>query len=612
MPTPSEQKIADTLNADAGRVWKAEYERLVATVLAAAIRPSITVPLALSPEWEKLDDPGFIAQAIAASPSSNDIASVLADSGTFRAAIGAAFAEIGLKPPGRRQLIDQLRILLGAAITPQFIAQFAQSYKLGQVWRPLADLLAADVFATYDANPATAEATLLDHTLLIAFFQASQLPRARDVRDRFGLIVRGPLGLRGGLLRIVQRVSATGIIEDEPTIEPYLPPGIAPVHQRLSVVLDSTLKEAPIVPKGGGSMHRTLPLEGPVDRGQPIPNGMTKAEIEIGRTAAWKQYEYSALAFTAIASTEFLLRSAAEKSGLPPQGIGRAARDLKLPKDLKGAVDTLFGARRFNLRHKVMHGAFLEIESRRTEINMSLPFAAKLGMPTLSLNGDRFLPEAAAAHALAVLSRVEEWVAINCPLTGDPFNWTGDFMLTAAEEAFAQSWHGGTVEKWAGLHKSAFVYLRENLAAISVPVKFGLQGWVNPNHTADLFPQFAFLAIMLEPLARLTYHLAGLRILQTSMTRNDKNQDVFDLKYLMMDEHGHIGPDRIAWLSQHLSAGDAAIANDVMRLAVKSRDAFAHGAVRAFTDDVRIAYSTPMALAMMFLLEAGISFTASS
>ncbi len=607
MTTPSQQKIAETLSTDAGRCWRAVYERLAAPLLATAIRPRISVvPFYLAADWEQLDDPTYRAQILAKSPSKKEVATALADNADFRKAVADALGEIGLRPPGRKQLFTELESLLGQRITPQFISQTANDYRVSLVWRPLAELLAVDLFNVYRADDKTAEATLLLHSLLVAFFQSSQLPRAKDVRGRFGEIQRGPLGLRGGLLRIVQRVGDTGILEGEPTYRPYAAFTISPSHQGLSAILDSTVKEAPLVPTGGGSLHRTLPLQGKVDSKEKIPKGLTQADIEIGRTAAWKQYDFSALAFTAIASTEFLLRSVGEMKGLPPQAVGKVARDLKLPKDLKDAVDEVFGARHFNLRNKTMHGAFLEIQSRRTEIIMSLPFAAKIGIPTLNLEGDPFLPDAAAAHALKVLHQVEAWVARNYPLTGNPFAWTGDFVLTVAEEQRARGWLTAAVARWAGLYNQALAFLRDNLPALSVPVQFGLQGWVNPQHSEGLLPQFAFQAIMLEPLARLVYHLAGLPILQHSMTRDGQNQNVFDLKYLMMDDRGYLAPDRLAWLKGNLEAGDAAIVDEVMPLAVKSRDAFAHGAVRTFAEDIRNAYSTPIALAMMLLLTAGI------
>src|SRR5579864_4109834 len=218
MATSSQQLITATLNANGGSRWQEIYSMRAARVLAAAARPSLTVvPFGLSANWVNLDNAGFRQQALAASPSALEVAQDLADDTGFKEAIDAGFEGIGLYPPSRKQLVKALQPLLAAQITPAFVAQVAGPFPLKAVWPRLADLIAAELYQLYKANPATPEATLLQYSLLAAYFQASQLPNAKAVQNQLAQVRRPALDLRGSLLRIVQRAGAGGIVEAQPT-----------------------------------------------------------------------------------------------------------------------------------------------------------------------------------------------------------------------------------------------------------------------------------------------------------------------------------------------------------------------------------------------------------
>ena len=598
-PSPSHKIIAATLDANNGQLWKQFYLARSAVIIAATARSMLHVlPYQLTPDWERLDDGPFRESLLQAVPTARDVADDLAALQPFLVALTTALAAVPLKPPSRNQLIQVLEPLLAQRI-PSHRSTVAAALPLHMVWAHISDILAQDLYHLYCTT--CAESSILQQALLTAFFQASRIPTASAVRGRLAAVYRSSLELRGGLLRIPQQMGDRGIMEPPLSHTPWNVPPLDAGHQALSAILASVPYEASQIPPRRGFIHRTLKLDAAVDPSIQLPAGMTHAEVQIARTAAWRQYEYSGLVLTAITSIEFLIRSAAEWRHLPQDTVVKMVSALTMPGT---EVESLFGTDGFSLRAKSLHGAFLEIESRRTEINMALPFAPRLGLPALNLQNDRFLPESAAAAVLNILGQVDAWVATNIPHRPSPLAWRQPFLFTAHEHQQALGWHNHTVYRWDAIYNRTRQLLQSVFPALSVPVQLGLQGWVKATHGVDLIPQFAFLAVMLEPVCRLTFHLGGLPVLQHGLTHNQQNEQFLDLRYFMLDQRGLLANDKITWLKAHLSAGDETLVDDVMRLAVKSRDAFAHGAIMSFTPNDRNAYSTPIALAIMLVLTA--------
>jgi hypothetical protein len=138
---------------------------------------------------------------------------------------------------------------------------------------------------------------------------------------------------------------------------------------------------------------------------------------------------------------------------------------------------------------------------------MTLPFALRLGIPSLSLQNDPFLPESAVAAALHILGQVDSWIATTIPHRPAPLAWPQPFLFTANEYQQALGWHNNTVTRWSAIYERTRRALQAVFPALSIPVQLGMHGWVNPTHGPDLIPQFAFLTVMLEPVCRLTFHL---------------------------------------------------------------------------------------------------------
>ena len=74
----------------------------------------------------------------------------------------------------------------------------------------------------------------------------------------------------------------------------------------------------------------------------------------------------------------------------------------------------------------------------------------------------------------------------------------------------------------------------------------------------------------------------------------------------MMDENGLLTVANILWLTEDLSPAEKPTAERVLRLAVKCRDAVAHGAVFDYTADIRKIYGHLIIKAMQLVIEAGL------
>ena len=186
-------------------------------------------------------------------------------------------------------------------------------------------------------------------------------------------------------------------------------------------------------------------------------------------------------------------------------------------------------------------------------------------------------------------------------------NWTQQFLLTPTEMAEVNQVDCDilqSVEAAESWRVEIRDYLRDLIPCISVPVQWGIKTWFSNRCIHDDIPGFYFLALLFEPLFRLTLHSAGRPILQRSMS-TDETGSLYRIQYLMLDSRGLLSPDNIAWLVEHLDAAEKPIAERVLLLAMKCRDAVAHGAITDFSEEIRITYGHMLIKAIQLVVEAG-------
>lgn len=608
MPTKLEEAVYGVLHADDGKRWKACLRSHVTKLIVGKARQLLgSPPLVLLAEWDSLDEIAYrTATAGTIEACVAEVASALAQDATcfpeFKSAVEAA--GLGLsKAKLANALAPEVSKLVDAAI----IHSYAEAVPPASIWEPLANLIASEIHAAESRAAPQSEADCLHWSLLAAFFQATKIPDAarlgKTVRD---LLTRGRFNIRGSLLRIVERTNDKKIADSMLPHVDYAPVALAPAHRAASQLVDSVSDESGKIPASQGfaivsfgEYMKDTPAM-PAD----APPGITAEMVVNSRPFRYQQYEYSALSLSAIAAAEFYLRSAAEASPALALDARYASQTdiiaaLTLTQALKTDLQSVFAATGPNFRNRSLHGGFLEIESRRTEMVMYSGFGAAAGVPAINLDTDAYIPRNAAAVALDALGKLDAELAPQGLVHAGSTTWTQHFRLDAADLAFATALDKPTLQLLLKERKSIIAYVQEAFTCLSMPVQLGLFGWTNPKHGVSLIQLFAFLAVMFEPAMRLVAHAAGFPILRRGGAAGTRV-----VRYRMLDENGFLANDFLTWIEAGLPAAEKADCQRTIKLAVRCRDAFAHGAIVTFDEATRKAYGAALAKSMYLLLTA--------
>jgi hypothetical protein len=253
-----------------------------------------------------------------------------------------------------------------------------------------------------------------------------------------------------------------------------------------------------------------------------------------------------------------------------------------------------------------MHGSFLEIQARREDLLRHSGILAHLGVPALDLSEDGSLPVSVSALALRTLNNLAQELEPAAQLYNP--SWTAHYLLSAQEIQFANTVPCDllrTLEEGEAWRVHIRDYLRTVTPCLSIPLQIGMTSWLTPNHELDSMPGFYFLMLLFEPFVRLTLHFGGNDILQKGRSTRGGSPH-YRVQYKMLDGNGLITIGNIAWLTRHLEPTERAFAEEVLRLAVKCRDAVAHGAVFDYTEDTRRIYGHLIVKGMQLVIEAGL------
>jgi len=138
-------------------------------------------------------------------------------------------------------------------------------------------------------------------------------------------------------------------------------------------------------------------------------------------------------------------------------------------------------------------------------------------------------------------------------------------------------------------HCQISAFLKRVCPGLCTPLRLGLVGWTERNHSIDQFPQILFLALLLEPCIRLTLQFLGAEVLEQRDQALNGDAKAFGFQYKMLDADGLLTAPNLLLLTQHLPEQERPLAEQTLRLATKTRDALAHGAVMSFDNDFRKA-----------------------
>jgi len=554
-----------------------------------------------------LDDPAFRA-AKAGTVSAVVDAALLAlttEAATvklFRDAVDAA--GLGLS---NAKLQAALKPELTNIITQQAVLDQAVAMQASDLWMPLAQLISTQIFAAESAVPPQSDVECLHWSLMAAFFQGTRIPDAIRLGNMLrSCLTRGRFGIRGSLLRLIEKTDENGIADPPVPHVPYATVTLTAAHQAVSQLLASVSLESTKVPASQGVM---LTCFADVINDPPVippgTNPLITPQMAIdSRVYRYQQYEYAALGLSAIAATEFLLRTATERSaieGLDARyaGVMEMVEKLPITPELRAELATIFDANGPNVRNRSLHGGFLEIESRRTDLLMASGIGSAAGIPELNLDTDPYLPQNAAAIALRAIARLDAELAGQALIDPTALKWVQHFHLTAPDLAFAVALDEPTVAILEQDRTVMVKYLRDDLPCLSMPVQLGIYGWTKPKHDASLVQLFAFLSVMFEPTIRLILQAAGFPVLQRSPYKGKRL-----VRYRMLDDNSLIADAILQWIEDGVPAAERADCRKTVKLAVQCRDAFAHGAVVTFDAATRKAYGALLTKSLYLIITA--------
>lgn len=586
-------------------LWEKAWQKEVIRQLAQAAKGGLTSvnPIRYGSQVAALGNPAARATFV-----KNEISSIIeelvASQGQFRLLLRKAFEDSDVGVLSGAKLRPILESLVSQSLNTPKSSAIVIAVSEHEVYSELANLLSAEVHGMAASGNPPDEPLALNYSLLVYHLRRWRIPFAR-LGTAIGELDQGPLGVRGHLISIQNRHRPENNSDDFlPPIVPFIPATFSSKIKAQSDIFGVVESESKTIPAGAGFFHRAMPISNPVNSTLLAKYPIANQEIgEEGRKLFYPQYEHTALLFMSLAGIEFLLRSFCPASSAPDEAPTKVI-DLhpSLPVPLRDQLLSLCATEGWNIRNRCMHGSFFEIEGRREDLARG---SGIHGVPNVDLSNDGSLPENVSAlvlQALAALTR--HFDAVTIPAST---NWTQHFLLTPTELAEANQVYCDilqSVESAKAWRVHIRDYVREVTPCISTPVQWGIMTWVANGALHDAIPGFYFLALFFEPLLRLTLHLAGRPILQRSTSKNTADR-VYRIQYLMLDSNGLLSPSNVTWLTDHLDSTEKSTAERVLHLAMKCRDAFAHGAVFRFTEDIRTAYGHMLVKAIQLVVEAG-------
>jgi len=144
-------------------------------------------------------------------------------------------------------------------------------------------------------------------------------------------------------------------------------------------------------------------------------------------------------------------------------------------------------------------------------------------------------------------------------------------------------------------------YLSAVTPSVRLLFDFGFVGWINRTRS-DRFVLFMALNLVLEALFRIAVRLQGGEVLRKFIVSGSQS---IIFRYKMLDTRELCTPEILSRLVDTVSPAERQVAKEVLLLAVRIRNALAHGAVAEFDTDAGLAMGHLLVKAIQCLVEAG-------
>ena len=497
--------------------------------------------------------------------------------------------------PRMRTHLDRVRAELMAAPVSSGIVATVTAL---DIWRATADELACRVHQQLLSGPGLPDSTLHNHLLTAGYFWVCNLPNENLVRNELENFAGSMLSVQGTLVDIVERVSQDGVRDRRLSVV-GAPAGVSLHHQSLSPLLDSLVNETRNVVSGQGFLVRWLGAIKTEASAQVDP-----ALLHSLRASAYLQYEYSVLAVMALSGIEQILRAFAHRVGLfdgqkrfTPARLAAVVTALGNSAAVEDAIKGIYDNQLGNLRNRILHGAQLQIA--RSQQQSTISIVNPVMYPKAP---DAFSPENVFSLCMEALQTLDTHIAKIVTLTPNDLSWARHLELSSQEILFGRSIHydfvGEEGKRW-------WERIDDFLTAVTPNIKIlfdvGFMGWIDRKRP-DRLVLFMALNMIVEALFRVNVRIHGGNILKRTSPETGERPIV--LRYKMLDQHELCSDETLDQLVESVEPASRELAKKALTLAVKVRDAVAHGAVPTLgQDDVEMGHL--LVKSIQCLVEAG-------
>ena len=277
--------------------------------------------------------------------------------------------------------------------------------------------------------------------------------------------------------------------------------------------------------------------------------------------------------------------------------IERLAPRLGSDPNVRQILDLVYGRGHGNLRNRILHGA--QMHMRRHQFQATLPIAApEVHTPV----NDEFSPQNTCRLCLQCLEGVDDAIARVVTLKPKDLDWARHFELSADQIRIGAGvycdFQGEQGKVW---WDRISTYLSAVTPSVRLLFDFGFVGWINRTRN-DRFVLFMALNLVLEALFRIAVRLQGGEVLR-KFIGSDSQSIIF--RYKMLDARELCAPEILSRLVDTVNPAERQVAKEVLLLAVRIRNALAHGAVAEFDTDGGLAMGHVLVKAIQCLVEAG-------
>ncbi len=446
-----------------------------------------------------------------------------------------------------------------------------------RAWARVADRLATDAQNAILGSPTVPNHELHNRLLFAGFFWDCDLDSAELVESALEEICFSMTGVRGSLVRLVEKLSPSGVADAIVRTSTRKAPLVLQ-HAGLSDLLDQTAKESARMAAGQGvvaQIVRRTPVHVPPSLGHLV----SARRIEQARPFMCAQYECTILAYMALSSIEQLARAWAESRGTHhlgpngrPKGLPDIVATLPCSPRLTALLGELYEPSGGNIRNRIMHGGLLEVESKQMEILQGFAQSPVKHPVRRPLH-----PENICHLCLECLEALDVEAAADAKITKAHLSWTSSMWPSPQDVQLGNqiSCNFLTSEEvirktWTQLER----YLKAVAPHAAKFVKIGFIGWLR-RPTADSLVQFMAMTMVFEAAYRATLQLLDVPILQVQSNGSR-------VQYRMLDKRQLCTPVELDKLVDGLSLADKVAAKRVLSIAVDIRDGLAHGALTDF------------------------------